>query len=93
MIMHIAVVSNVALGLLAALGAAFISPVRVDAQVPTKVFRLAYLSSLGESDQKYSLAALRQGRRDLGYGEGQNIVITARYPRSNSMPQLPDVSW
>ncbi len=78
-IIRAALVANVALGLLAALAAAFIVPARVDAQVSTKAFRLAYLSSLSESDQKYSLAALRQGLRDLGYSEGQNIVITARY--------------
>ena len=72
-------VAQVLLGLLAALAAACIVPPRADAQGSTKAFRLAYLSSLSESDQKYSLAALRQGLRALGYREGQNIVITARY--------------
>jgi len=79
MIIRAALVANLALGVLAGLVAAFIVPARVDAQVSTKAFRLAYLSSLSETDQKYSLAALRQGLRDLGYSEGQNIVITARY--------------
>ena len=79
MIRRAARVAQVLLGLLAALAAACIVPPRADAQGSTKAFRLAYLSSLSESDQKYSLAALRQGLRALGYREGQNIVITARY--------------
>jgi len=77
-IIRAALVANVALGLLATLAAAFIVPARVDAQVSTKAFKLAYLSSLSESDQKYSLAALRQGLRDLGYREGQTATRRGR---------------
>ena len=52
--------------------------VSADAQQPTKVPRIGYLSS------RFSLVlqlieAFRQGLRELGYIEGKNITIEYRY--------------
>lgn len=57
----------VALGILAAALAA-------DAQQPGKVARVAYLAPSSPSRQ-----ALRDGLRELGWVEGQNLVIESRF--------------
>lgn len=48
-----------------------------DAQQPTKIPRIGYqsASSSGENNEE----AFRQGLRELGYVEGQNIVIEWRF--------------
>ncbi len=50
-----------------------------EAQQGTKVYRIGYLSTRGES-RPYS-KAFWQGLRQLGYIEGQNIVIEWRFGR------------
>jgi putative ABC transport system substrate-binding protein len=52
-----------------------------EAQRPGKVWRIGYLSLVsGQLDQyKPWVAALRDGLRDFGYVEGQNVVIEQRY--------------
>jgi putative ABC transport system substrate-binding protein len=47
----------------------------VDAQQPTKVPRIGYLSNASASANSPRLEAFRQGLRELGYIEGKNIVI------------------
>ena len=49
---------------------------RVEAQQPTKVPRIGYQSA-GNSEERQQ--AFRQGLRELGYVEGQNIVIEWRF--------------
>ena len=49
---------------------------RVEAQQPTKVPRIGYQSA-GSSAERED--AFRQGLRELGYVEGQNIVIERRF--------------
>src|SRR2546422_724118 len=49
------------------------------AQQPTKVPRIAYLSASSASSISFRVEALRQGLRELGYVEGKNIVIEQRY--------------
>jgi putative ABC transport system substrate-binding protein len=44
-----------------------------------KVARIGYLSPLSASVDSVHSEALRQGLRDLGYVEGQNVAIEARY--------------
>jgi putative tryptophan/tyrosine transport system substrate-binding protein len=59
------------------------------AQEPTKVFRIGYLSNsrgLGPSEE-----AFRQGLRDLGYVEGQNVVIQWRHTKGK-LDQLHDLA-
>ena len=52
---------------------------RAEAQQPTKVPRIGYLSSSSGAESARS-EAFRQGLRELGYVVGKNIVIEWRYP-------------
>jgi len=58
------------LGLLAA-------PLTADAQPSAKVARIGYFSVAGTPGSLFA-EAFRQGLRELGYVEGQNIVIDFR---------------
>ncbi len=55
---------------------------------PPKVRRLGYLSAAGSMD--LSTQAFRQGLRDLGYIEGQNIAVEYRFAEGKyeRLPQL-----
>src|SRR6266566_6935758 len=57
------------------------APLGAGAQQAGKVYRIGYLSpvSLVLQTQSGVLEAFRQGMRELGYIEGQNIVIEYRY--------------
>jgi putative tryptophan/tyrosine transport system substrate-binding protein len=50
-----------------------------EAQQPTKVPRIGYLSPTSPSVSPTRIEAFRQGLRELGYVEGKNIVIEWRY--------------
>jgi ABC-type uncharacterized transport system substrate-binding protein len=61
-----------------------LAPLAVDAQEAAKAARIGYLSpNSAAADALYS-EALRQGLRALGYVEGQNIFIEARYADGRS---------
>src|SRR5262249_27810768 len=64
---------TLALGLL-------LAPRASDGQAPTKVHRIGYLS-YGSPLPEFASheEAFRQGLRELGYVEGQNLVIEYRY--------------
>jgi ABC-type uncharacterized transport system substrate-binding protein len=49
------------------------------AQHPTKIPRIGYLSPADANSSKTSVEPFRQGLRDLGYIEGKNILIEYRY--------------
>jgi putative ABC transport system substrate-binding protein len=51
----------------------------VEAQQPTKVPRIGYLTGASSSAVSHRTGAFRQGLRDLGYVEGKNIVIEWRF--------------
>jgi putative tryptophan/tyrosine transport system substrate-binding protein len=53
--------------------------VPAEAQQPKKVARIGCLSALTPSAAAPYIEAFRQGIRDLGYIEGQNIAIECRY--------------
>ena len=53
--------------------------VLAEAQQPTKIPRIGFLSALSSSSMSARTEAFRQGLRDLGYVEGRNIVIEWRY--------------
>ena len=65
------------------------APLTVHAQQPGKVYRIGVLLNLYPPDADPP-QALRQGLRDLGYVEGQNLVIDWRYQlgRDNRLPAL-----
>ena len=54
-----------------------VAPLAAEAQPATKVYRIGRLSS-GSPGPNPSLEAFRQGLRDLGYVEGQNLVLELR---------------
>src|SRR5262245_61570051 len=49
------------------------------AQAPTKVFRVGYLSSGGQTPDGKPPAALREALTALGYAEGRNIAYETRF--------------
>jgi len=77
----IGVISSLVLGLLAA-------PLPAGAQETGKIPRIGFLASGGGSSLKY----LRKGLRELGYVEGENIVIEKRAAKRKHerLPALAD---
>src|SRR5881628_88505 len=75
---------STALGFLAA-------PLAVDAQQPGKVARIGVLWQGSSASGPHIREAFRQGLRDLGYVEGQNIVIEYRYAEGKA-ERLPDLA-
>jgi putative ABC transport system substrate-binding protein len=63
---------------------------RVEAQQPKKIFRVGYLSSLSPSSDSARVEAIRQDLRELGYIDGQNIIIEYRYAegKRDTFPEL-----
>ncbi len=72
MSLRIATIVALCLGLLSV-------PLAAGAEQPAKVPRIGALISGSPSTHKANVDAFRQGLRDLGYVEGQNIVIEYRY--------------
>jgi putative tryptophan/tyrosine transport system substrate-binding protein len=61
------------------------------AQQPKKVPRVGFLLFPSRSAVAESLDAFRQGMRERGYVEGQNIVIEYRYA-DGKFDRLPDLA-
>jgi putative tryptophan/tyrosine transport system substrate-binding protein len=61
------------------------------AQQSKKVPRIGYLSVLSPSSDSARLDAFRKGLFELGYVEGQNIAIEARYTEGK-LDRLPDLA-
>ena len=59
-----------------------------EAQQPTKVPRIGYLTGASPSANSARIEAFRQGLRELGYVEGKNIVIEWRYAEGK-LDRLP----
>jgi putative ABC transport system substrate-binding protein len=60
-----------------------------EAQQPGKVPRIGYLSAVSPSAESSRLDAFRQALRDLGYMDGKNIVIEARFA-DGRLDRFPD---
>ena len=73
------------------LTAALLLPIhRAETQQPAKVPRIGFLSAVSPSTISARLDAFRQGLRELGYVEGENIVIEWRSAegKSDRLPGL-----
>ena len=55
------------------------APLAAEAQPAGKVYRVGYLSGSSSTDRRYLIEAFRQGLREVGWVEGQNIVIEYRW--------------
>jgi len=62
-----------------------------EAQQPTKVPRIGYLTASSLSAQSARIEAFRQGLRELAYVEGKNIVIEYRTAEGKT-ERLPDLA-
>src|SRR5262249_28781246 len=79
------------LGLILTLALAmFVAPLATEAQQPAKVPRLGLLILVSSSAIASRIEAFRQGLRDLGYVEGQNITIESRFAegQADRLPAL-----
>ena len=65
--------------------------VRVEAQQPKKIVRIGYLTAACPDTQSARTEAFRQGLRELGYVEGQNIAIEFRCAEGKP-DRLPDLA-
>src|SRR5262245_50312606 len=61
-----------------------------DAQQPEKVFRVEVLLFPSAKSVERRLDSFREGLRDLGYKEGQNLVLESRFANGdyNQLPVL-----
>jgi putative ABC transport system substrate-binding protein len=66
-------------------------PLAAGAQQPGKVPKLGFVSAEVPAATSELLEAFQQGLRDLGYAEGQNIVIVYRFPQGK-YERLPDLA-
>jgi putative ABC transport system substrate-binding protein len=71
-------------------GTLLAQPVVSRAQPATKVYRIGFLEAGAESVNRHFLEAFRSGLRELGYSEGGNVVIDARWAegRAERFPEL-----
>ena len=65
--------------ILFALCCLLLAPCSASAQQPTKIPRIGYLTGATRDGQLTRIEAFRQGLRELGYVEGNNIVIEFHY--------------
>src|SRR5438034_851570 len=75
-------------GLFAIVVALTVCGARAEAQQPTKIPRIGYLGGGSPSSNPARIEAFRQGQRELGYVEGENIVIEWRYAEEK-LDRLP----
>src|SRR5712691_812921 len=66
-------------------------PLATDAQQATTVHRIGRLLSGSSASDRHLVEAFQQGLRDLGYVEGQNLVIEWRWAEG-SQERLPDLA-
>ena len=61
------------------------------AQQPKKLPRVGYLAAVSATADAPRLEAFRQGLRELGYVEGQNIIVEYRH-QDRDFERLPDIA-
>jgi putative ABC transport system substrate-binding protein len=70
--------------------AAVAAPLDTQAQQAGKIYRIGYLTYASYASVPHFVEAFRQGLRELGWVEGQNVVIDYRFAegRSDHLPEL-----
>jgi putative ABC transport system substrate-binding protein len=84
LIARFAVIASVAVGILSL-------PFLAAAQPAQKVFLIGHLAAAGRTPDGAPPGALREGLRELGYVEGQNIAYQARFAEAK-VERLPDLA-
>lgn len=74
--------------LLAVLAAAFAAPLASFAQQPAKIARIGFLYPASQQLADVQLQAFRDGLRELGYVEGKNLQLEARWA-DGKLERLP----
>jgi putative tryptophan/tyrosine transport system substrate-binding protein len=71
---------------LCGLTGALVAPLAVEAQQPGKMYRLGYLSNTSSMENADAglLSGLKRVLRDLGWSEGGNLIIEARFTEGKS---------
>jgi ABC transporter substrate binding protein/Phage integrase family len=77
--------------LVTSLAGALVVPLTAGAQLSKPIVRIGFLSSSSAERERPRLTAFQQTLRELGYLEGQNIVIEPRYAGGN-FQQLPSLA-
>jgi putative ABC transport system substrate-binding protein len=72
-------------------GGLLAAPLAAEAQPAGKVYRIGYLAAGSGMSNPRNLEAFRQGLRDLGWVEGQNIVTEYRWAEGR-FDRLPDLA-
>ena len=63
----------------------------VDAQTPTKVYRIGYILTAAPSEVEHLTRTFEEGLRELGYVEGRNIVFERRWAEGR-LERLPSLA-
>jgi putative ABC transport system substrate-binding protein len=73
-----------------AASALFVAPFTADAQPRGKTYRIGYIQTASPEEQEPLTRAFDEGLRELGYVEGQNIVVERRFAwgRQELLPDL-----
>jgi putative ABC transport system substrate-binding protein len=72
-------------------GGLLAAPLAAEAQQEGKVYRIGYLTGNSVEGDKGLGSAFRQGLADLGYVDGKNVVIEARYA-AGDFKRLPSLA-
>src|SRR5262249_59997714 len=71
--------------------ALFLAPLAAEAQPPPSVPRIGVLSAFSSTAVSRNYAAFQQGLHELGYVEGQTIVLEERWAAGH-FERLPDLA-
>jgi putative ABC transport system substrate-binding protein len=82
---------NAGLALLLGLFAFGVAPIAADAQQAGKVYHVGYLSTPTRESVQHGVAAFLRRLRELGWIEGQNLIIEFRWAEGD-VERLPDLA-
>ena len=66
----------------------FVAPLVADAQAPAKAYRVGWLSVVTPTTERFLFDPFKKELNDLGYVEGQNLVLDVRYTKGD-IARLP----